>query len=66
MRKSFCLKVFTVLGFILLSGNAEKSTKKKVQRKSNWIRVPWSHGGCYYHNTVTKEDRDTPPQGEEL
>lgn len=67
MRKSLCLKVMAVLGMVLLSGNAEKTnTKKKVQRKSDWIRVPWTHGGHYYHNTVTKEDRDTPPPGEEL
>ena len=31
-----------------------------------WIRVPWTTGGYYYHNTKTREDRDTPPQGVEL
>jgi hypothetical protein len=23
-----------------------------------WIKVPWTHGGHYYHNTLTREDKD--------
>ena len=26
-----------------------------------WIRVPWSHGGHYYHNTITRHDQDNHP-----
>ena len=26
-----------------------------------WIRVPWSHGGHYYHNTLTRDDQDEHP-----
>ena len=26
-----------------------------------WIRVPWSSGGYYFHNTLTREDRDEHP-----
>ncbi len=26
-----------------------------------WIRVPWSSGGYYYHNMLTREDRDDHP-----
>ena len=26
-----------------------------------WIRVPWTHGGYYYHNTLTRDDQDNPP-----
>ena len=26
-----------------------------------WIAVPWSTGSCYFHNTATREDRDTLP-----
>ncbi len=67
MRKSLCLKVMAFVGFILVSINAGKSNvKKQVQRKSDWIRVPWTHGGHYYHNTVTKEDRDTLPTNTDL
>tara|TARA_B100000902_G_C26586458_1_gene563714 strand:+ start:233 stop:403 length:171 start_codon:yes stop_codon:yes gene_type:complete len=54
-----------VLTVIILGINA-KDTKKKQVKKSDWIRVPWSHGGYYWHNTVTREDRDTTPPSEEL
>ena len=30
-------------------------------RQHNWIVVPWSTGDCYFHNVVTREDRDTLP-----
>ena len=30
-------------------------------RQNNWIVVPWSNGQCYFHNFVTREDRDDPP-----
>lgn len=28
---------------------------------SPWIAVPWSTGSCYFHNTETREDRDSLP-----
>jgi len=65
MRKSLCLKVIGVISLVILGINAETS-KKKVTKKSDWIRVPWSHGGYYWHNTVTREDRDTRPPNVEL
>lgn len=33
--------------------------KGKVPRP--WIAVPWSTGSCYFHNTETREDRDSLP-----
>lgn len=62
MKKSFCLKVMAILGVIFVGINAE-GTKKET---SNWIKVPWTHGGHYWHNVVTREDRDTPPPKDEL
>ena len=26
-----------------------------------WIKVPWTHGGYYYHNTLTRQDQSTTP-----
>ena len=26
-----------------------------------WIKVRWTHGGHYYHNALTREDRDVLP-----
>jgi hypothetical protein len=31
-------------------------TKKQIDNA--WIKVPWTHGGHYYHNTLTREDVD--------
>tara|TARA_Y100000389_G_C17049061_1_gene311844 strand:- start:7 stop:204 length:198 start_codon:yes stop_codon:yes gene_type:complete len=65
MRKSLCLKVVCVISLVILGINAE-TPKKKVKRKGDWIRVPWSNGGHYWHNTVTREDRDLRPTNVEL
>jgi hypothetical protein len=61
MKKSFCLKIIAMLSFILLGANAENTDTKKNVQTGNWIKVPWSNGGYYWHNTVTREDRDTQP-----
>ena len=34
----------------------------KEEIDNAWIRVPWSHGGHYYHNTLTRDDQDEHPQ----
>ena len=62
MKKNLCLKVMAIFSFILLGINAE-NTKKET---TNWIKVPWTNGGHYWHNVVTREDRDTPPPKAEL
>ena len=36
-----------------------KTTSKEID--DSWIRVPWSSGGHYYHNMLTREDRDDHP-----
>ena len=33
-------------------------TYTQNQIDNAWIQVPWSHGGHYYHNTLTREDVD--------
>ena len=41
--------------------NKFRSTKQHTQGEVDkaWIRVPWSSGGYYYHNTLTREDKDS-------
>ena len=34
----------------------------ELLRQNNWIVVPWDTGQCYFHNFVTREDRDTLPK----
>ncbi len=44
--------------------NKFKSQKAHTQEeiKKAWIKVPWTHGGHYYHNTLTREDVDKLPK----
>ena len=37
-------------------------TYTQNQIDNAWIQVPWSHGGHYYHNTLTREDQDATPR----
>ena len=66
MRKSVCawLMLWPVL---VISGQVPVDrqavpvwTQEEIDNA--WIRVPWSHGGYYYHNTLTREDQDNHPQ----
>ncbi len=68
MRKSLCLKIFAIFSLVAFGANAEITDTRKnyVVEKHSWIKVPWTTGGWYYHNTETREDRDTLPPGVEL
>ena len=66
MRVSLCVWLM-MLPALVFSGQV--SSKRNVVPKwtpeqidNAWIRVPWSHGGYYYHNTLTREDQDHHPQ----
>ena len=66
MRKSLCFYIIVILPVLILGANNNQNTlysKKDVQYtkeqiKDAWFRVPWSHGGHYWHNSLTGEDRD--------
>ena len=57
MRKSLC--GFIMLLPVILVGlvNGENDTRSEEISKA-WIKVGWSNGGHYWHNTITREDRD--------
>ncbi len=65
-RTSLCIWLMAILP-VLIYGNQPQCSHNTVQHCTQkdinqaWIKVPWSHGGAYYHNIITKEDRDTPP-----
>ena len=69
MKISICTKLFAFFSITTLFNNTavEALTKKPLKTytqkdiDNSWIQVPWSHGGHYYHNTITREDRDHPP-----
>jgi hypothetical protein len=66
MKKSFF--VWLIMLPVLTFSGQVPSNRKPVpvwtpqQIDNAWIRVPWSHGGHYYHNTLTREDQDYHPQ----
>ena len=41
----------------------QKSKPVYTQEQINkaWIKVPWTHGGHYWHNTLTRDDQDNTP-----
>ena len=54
-----------MLPALVFSGQATRgdcNSWTNDQIDNAWIRVPWSSGGYYYHNTLTREDRDNHPQ----
>ena len=63
MRTSLCVWLM-MLPALVYSGQVTKKSCQpwtKEQIDNAWIRVPWSHGGHYYHNTLTRADRDEHP-----
>jgi hypothetical protein len=53
-KKNLCVYLMLVLP--ALFGTMLNNTQSEIDKA--WIIVPWSHGGHYYHNTITKEDKD--------
>jgi hypothetical protein len=50
--------LFLIMMTILAPGIAHSNR----EIDNAWILVPWSSGGYYYHNTLTREDIDHHPQ----
>ena len=63
MRTSLCVWLM-MLPVLVYSGQATRSdcnSWTNQQIDNAWIRVPWSSGGYYYHNTLTRDDQDEHP-----
>lgn len=52
-----------ILPTLIMGKQVEKGvTRWTTEQFDNaWIKVPWSEGGYYYHNTLTREDQDNHP-----
>ena len=53
-----------VLQILHVSGNQNIDITEGYSSREiddSWIQVPWSSGGHYYHNMLTREDRDDHP-----
>ena len=53
-KKNLCVYLMLILPALL--GGVLNNTQAEIDK--SWIIVPWSQGGHYYHNTITKEDKD--------
>ena len=57
MRKSFC-SFLMLLPVLLMGVIVDGKNYTQLEISKAWIKVPWSNGGHYWHNTITREDRD--------
>lgn len=58
------LVLFTFLLFfgpVIGRSPTSSACNPALAKGTDWIVVPWAHGGCYYHNTKTREDTDHMP-----
>lgn len=56
MRRSLCS--FLMLIPVLLMGISDGKNYTQLELSKAWIKVHWSNGRHYWHNTITREDRD--------
>ena len=54
-KRNLCGYLMLVLP--VLFGTILNNTQSQDIIDKAWIKVPWSEGGHYYHNTITKEDK---------
>jgi len=63
MNKGFI--VWLIMLPVLAFSGQVKYNRNRVwtpeQIDNAWIKVPWSNGGYYYHNTLTRDDQDGHP-----
>ena len=62
------MKLITFLMFFLqiatvMSGRQMTQTQNysPAEIDKAWIKVPWTHGCHYWHNTLTRDDQDNTP-----
>ena len=68
-KTSTCTKVMSFVGILFLLAPLQLITARphkqytytQQQIDNAWIKVPWTHGGHYWHNTLTRNDQDNPP-----
>ena len=56
----FLLQIVAVISSRQVS-QRQNPNYSPIEIDNAWIRVPWSSGGYYFHNTLTREDRDDHP-----
>lgn len=66
MKSSICTRIMSLLTMVVLvtgqHSPAPSGQHSQQEIDNAWIRVPWTNGGYYFHNTLTREDRDSLPE----
>ena len=57
MRKSFC-SILMLLPVLLMGVMVDGKNYTQSEISKAWIKVYWSNGNYYWHNTITREDKD--------
>jgi len=61
-------KLLSLFAFLAFFGPTLAATQNRhacdptIVKGTPWIVVQWTGGGCYYHNTETREDVDVLPK----
>jgi len=65
MRVSLCTKILvfvtTIVG-VMGQHTPVPGYHSESDINNAWIKVRWTEGGHYFHNTLTREDRDILPE----
>lgn len=65
MRISLCTKILlfvtTITGAFAQHSPVPPGHHNPSDIDDAWIKVRWNEGGHYYHNALTREDRDVLP-----
>lgn len=72
MKKSVCIFIMLIITGLFVRQTEARPPRSSAPMYSRsppftqteidnaWIKVPWSHGGYYLHNTLTREDKPGP------
>jgi hypothetical protein len=63
MKKSLCVWLMVIIPSLIMGNEVDNCNNWTPEEIDNaWIRVPWTQGGYYYHNTLTRDDQDNEPK----
>ena len=64
MRRSLCTLLMVILPALIMGRTLQNQPQRPwspQQIDDAWMMVPWTNGGFYFHNTLTREDQDHRP-----
>ena len=62
MRKNLCTSIIVFFTLLFTNEGKMHHINKKIYNNEEinkaWFKVPWTHGGYYWHNRITHEDME--------